>query len=93
MCMEDIPWNLWSSDLEDILYKNEEKLSTLNDPDALVTSLDEAINIVTEKYSTTKIFSAHSKPFWTATLTELCDKMREARKRYQKRNTPMNLEN
>ena len=93
ICIEDIPWNLWSSDLEDILYNNEEELSTLNDPDALVTSLDEALNTVTEKYSTTKIFSAHSKPFWTKSLTELCDKMREARKRYQKRNTPMNAEN
>ena len=45
---------------------------------------------MTLKHGNKKISSAHSKPYWTRELTTLCDKMRDARKRYAKRNTDTN---
>ena len=54
--------------------------------------VDTTIKEVTLKHAVKKVSSPYSKPYWTAELTRLCNIMREARKKYQKRNTDANKE-
>ena len=88
--LEKISWVSWTKELEDILSQNEDYLNNLEDPKEFLSFFDEAIEASTNKHSTKKTSSAHSKPYWTRNLTILCNEMRTARKNYFKRNTPTN---
>ena len=50
------------------------------------------IDHATKAHAKLKRSSQHSKPYWTQQLTKLLNKMRAARKRYNKRNTDPNKE-
>ena len=92
MCIKDMNWTEWSSDIENTVESNHQSLSTIEDPRVLMEFVDKIINSATEKYGTKKIISCHSKPYWTKTLSELSKKLRTARKNYTKRNTDRNKE-
>ena len=87
---DKICWDKWSQDLETSLEQAAIPPETLNDPHSLGQILDETIQTVTLKHGVKKISSSHSKPYWTAELTRLCNEMRHARWKYCKRNTDAN---
>ena len=90
MNTDKICWDKWSQDLETSLEQADIPPETLNDPHSLGQILDETIQTVTLKHGVKKISSSHSKPYWTAELTRLCNEMRQARWKYCKRNTDAN---
>ena len=89
----NICWEKWSNDLEKTLEKTNITQESLSNPKTLGQIIDEAIEYITLKYATKKKSTNYSKPYWTAQLTRLCNSMREARKKFRKRNTQNNKEN
>ena len=87
MDITSINWAKWSNDLNSDLRSKSDTINNTEDPVKLWEILEKTISKVTSSHAKMKKLSRHSKPFWTPMLTELCDKMRKARKAYQKRNT------
>ena len=54
-------------------------------------SFEKILLEMSEKHGRVKRSTIHSKPYWTAVLTELSDVLRDARGKYQQRNTDTNL--
>ena len=88
--MDKINWQLWSNDIEDKLQQSENYLDTITNPEILNEFLTRTIQKITCEHGEKKVITIHSKPYWTQELTELCNKMKEARKFYQRRNTDIN---
>ena len=88
--MDKINWQIWSNDIEDKLQQSENYLDTINNPETLNEFLTRTIQKITCEHGEKKIITSHSKPYWTQELTILCDRMKEARKFYQRRNTDIN---
>ena len=82
-----INWQKWSNDLNADLSSKVDSINNTDDPVKLWEILEKTISKITSSNAKMKKLSRHSKPFWTAKLTLLCDEMRKARKAYQKRNT------
>lgn len=89
---DKICWEKWQCDLETAFEQTVIPPETLNNPHSLGHFIDETIQSVTLKHGEKKVSSAHSKPYWTSELTRLCDAMRQARRKYCKRNTDANKE-
>ena len=89
--MKDIDWDLWREnvDLEvvqrGLLQDSESSTAELNH------SFEKILLEMSEKHGRVKRSTIHSKPHWTAVLTELSDVLRDARGKYQQRNTDTNL--
>ena len=85
--MKDIDWDLWREnvDLEvvqrGLLQDSESSTAELNH------SFEKILLEMSEKHGRVKRSTIHSKPYWTAVLTELSDVLRDARGKYQQRNT------
>ena len=90
--LDKINWQRWSSDLDTIFYQNEDYLENISEASELGAFIDQAVQTITKKHGEMKTVSDHSKPFWTPELNVLCNEMREARKRYNRRNTDPNYE-
>ena len=69
-----------------------EEISKIEDPDRLWQFLENAIEKSSKIHGKMKKTSIHSRPYWTKELTDLRDKMKEARGRYNRRNTDINKE-
>ena len=69
-----------------------EDIIELNDRNSVWNILVKAIATSTDNNSSVKTPSPHSKPFWTPSLTLLEEKLRDARKKYNLRNTDPNKE-
>ena len=85
--INSISWAAWRGDLENQIANDSAEIRNSQDPDDLWKYTESIINKITSKHSVTKKSTTHSKPYWTDNLTSLCNKMREARKAYQHRNT------
>ena len=90
--VDAINWTEWSGELEKQIIDNIVETSNTDDPEKLWEFMESKISEANSKHGKTKKSTRHSKPYWTAKLTTLCDKMREARKSYMKRNTDRNKE-
>ena len=90
--LDKICWDKWSEDLDSKICQSEDYLNNITDPQVLSDFIDRTIQTVTNNLGEKKIISTHSKPYWTPELSTLCDKMKEARKAYFKRNTDVNDE-
>ena len=82
-----INWSKWTTDLDKEVNENIDQVNSTEDPVKLWEILEKSISKITSSNSKMKKLSRHSRPFWTPKLTQLCDEMRKARKKYQKRNT------
>ena len=91
--MNSINWKSWSDDLENQIAIDSVEIENYEDPTELWKYTESVINKITLKHSKTKKSTKHSKPYWTDELTSMCDKMREARKAYKRRNTDDRKEN
>ena len=87
MDINSINWAKWANDLNTELSSKIDTINNTEDPVKLWEILEKTVSKITSSNAKMKKLSRHSKPFWTPMLTELCDKMRKARKAYQKRNT------
>ena len=85
-------WEDWTNELEKQISDNLEELFEVGDPDTLWEFLEKAICESSVKHGTMKRSSIHSRPYWTKELSLLCEKMKEARKFYMRRNTDRNKE-
>ena len=90
MCIKNMNWPEWSTDIESEIEENVQYLHSIDDPQLLLQFIDNKLNSATDKYGTKKIISSHSKPYWTKKLSELSKNLRSARKNYSKRNTDRN---
>ena len=85
--LSKVQWEQWSNDLD-------QKLSEINsgegDAHELWERFNEAIQEVTSDHSSTKICCKHSKPYWTAHLSDLSSTLKETRITYRYRNTDDN---
>ena len=88
--INSVKWGMWTEDLEKQLDLDKTLIESHEEADTLWEYVEKTINKITEKHSTMKKSTKHSKPFWTNKLTLLCEKMRAARKSYKKRNTDPN---
>ena len=91
--VNNIKWALWTEDLERQVESDEAIIESYEEPAELWKYLEKSINDVTSKHGQMKKSTKHSKPYWTQNLTLLCEKMRAARKAYNKRNTDSNKQN
>ena len=90
--IDKVNWENWKNDLECKVEEKRNYIETENDPHELWKFTNETIQSITLKHAEKKISTPHSKPYWTAELTELSKKLRAARKSYNKRNTDPNKE-
>ena len=86
--IESINWEQWKDDIEEAISRNQ--FPQKNDPRQIWNFLEEVINSTSKTHGKTKKTTRHSKPYWTDKLTIALDKMKAARKRYNKRNTDPN---
>lgn len=85
--IEATNWGEWSEDLEISVVNDRATISNTADPKVLWDYIDGKIQEVNSRHCKMKKSTNHSKPYWTPNLTVLCNKMRDARKVYLKRNT------
>ena len=88
--IESFDWDKWSKEIENTCRSDE--VTNLQNPQDIWSFLETAISNATSKHGKTKRTTRHSKPYWTDKLTELCNRMRTARRVYNKRNTDSNKE-
>ena len=88
--MDKINWKTWSDDLDSKIHQSENYLDTITNPEILNDFLIKTIQKITSDHGEKKTITIHSRPYWTLELTILCNKMKEARKFYQQRNTDIN---
>ena len=91
--INNIKWALWTDDLEQQIEADKEFIDSCEEPAELWEYVEKSINEVTSKHGEMKKSTIHSKPYWTNKLTRLCERMRAARKAYNKRNTDSNKQN
>ena len=89
--IESINWQEWASDIEDAIL-NKQQSTEIDNPLIIWAFMEGLIDHATKSHAKLKRSSQHSKPYWTQQLTKLLNKMRAARKRYNKRNTDPNKE-
>ena len=88
--LDKVNWNLWSDDIETKIHGSENYLDSITNPEILNDFLVRTIQKVTADHGEKKTITIHSRPYWTPELTILCNKMKDARKFYQQRNTDLN---
>ena len=88
--IKGVNWELWSGDLESELERDKNEVARYKNPAKLWKYFDKTVEKVTSKHGVWKKSSRHSKPYWSEKLTVLCDRMREARKTFKRRNTETN---
>lgn len=91
--VNSIDWASWTEDLEEQLLRDQREIHRYEDPARLWKYIEESIQNITNKHGVFKKTTRHSKPYWSDRLTVLCNKMRSARKNYNKRNTDNNKQN
>ena len=75
-----ICWEQWSNDLEHRIEESKVSTEICRNAETLGNFVDTTMKDVTLNHAAKKVSSPHSKPYWTAELTRLCDIMRQARK-------------
>ena len=90
--IDSMEWKEWTDDLEGLLEEKLADIVQLGDRNLVWNILVKAITASTNNNSSTKTPSSHSKPFWTPSLSQLEEKLRDARKKYNLRNTDPNKE-
>ena len=90
--INSMEWKEWTDDLEGLLKEQVADIVQLDDRNSVWNILVKAIATSTDNNSSTKNPSPHSKPFWTPSLVLLEEKLRDARKKYNLRNTDANKE-
>ena len=88
--IESIIWEKWTEELENQIRDSINETSQEENPDKLWKILENAINKSSNLHGKIKKSSIHSRPYWTKKLTLLRDEMKEARGRYNRRNTDRN---
>ena len=88
--IDKMKWDDWTQHIEQKILENSPVFSTGDDPYTIWNSLNEILTQATDKFCPSKKSSVHSRPYWTATLTILADKLKVARKNYIKRNSHYN---
>ena len=88
--LDGVNWALWSNDLESELTNHEHQITNSNEETSLIKVLDSAIEKVSATHTKKKVITNHSKPYWTPRLSRLSQALRDARKKYKKRNTDTN---
>ena len=88
--INSINWVEWLEDIENAITnkKNIQKGTPLE----IWSFLEVLINTTTKAHAKSKRSTQHSKPYWTKELTVALNVMRQARKRYNIRNTDPNKE-
>ena len=86
-----VNWEHWKQDLENKLETDSREIIRFKNPSNLWNYFVKAVNDTTKIHGVMKKSCQHSKPFWTKQLTELRNKLKNARKMYKKRNTECNL--
>ena len=89
--VENMNWEKWTEAIEEEINARETSLDTDN-PYTIWNVLNGVITKATNQHGTFKKSCHHSKPYWTSTLTRLSKNLREARKKFIKRNTDDNYE-
>ena len=90
--LSKIKWNEWTNHIENRIEGSGILAQQDDNPYELWNSLDKFITEATESYCPTKKSCRHSKPYWTAKLTELAERLKIARKNYIKRGTTDNYQ-
>jgi hypothetical protein len=92
---DDADWPQWSKYLDSILSSKLLEIdngSTTHTPGELYTFFLESVNDSSNRYIPQKRVCSHSKPYWSATLSTLSDKLRAAQKTYLGNSTLSNKE-
>ena len=90
--VDAINWTDWSGELERQILNNIVETVNTDDPEKLWEFMESKISEANNIHGKMKKSTRHSKPYWTEKLTMLCNRMKEARKLYMKRNTDRNKE-
>jgi len=92
--LDSIDWNLWTEEVEqEVVRKGLTADPSSITLESLNQQFESTLLEVSERQGETKRSTKHSKPYWTDTLSQLSTSLRNARKRYQERNTDCNLKN
>lgn len=92
MDIKSVNWQEWSRELEEVISTSDVDTDNIGDPTEIWDFMERKIGEVNRKCCKMKKTTRHSKPYWNNDLTQLCNKMRAARKTYMKRNTDRNKE-
>ena len=89
--LDSIDWTQWSEEVDDEVLQK----CLLTNPEVNLVDLNQKFETilldVSERLAEKKRSTKHSKPYWSQRLTPLSLKLKDARKRYQERNTDRNL--
>ena len=89
--IKSINWKCWSESIESDIDQNLINIESEENPYALWNMLNGIITKATNIHGKMKKSSQYSKPYWTKSLTNCAEALRNARKSFIKRNTPNNL--
>ena len=89
--LDSIDWTQWSEEVDDEVLQK----CLLTNPEVNLVDLNQKFETilldVSERLAEKKRSTKYSKPYWSQRLTPLSLKLKDARKRYQERNTDRNL--